>query len=247
MSFSFRPDGSPCDAAPHLWQQAPRGLTLILVAAIAGGLWLDAACGRAGQYLTDAGVIALFIWLCRRGGGAERRVLLLCLGISAAGEVVLSLGWGLYDYQFGNVPLYVPPGHALLMTLGLLVAPCLTPRLVLALAGAGAAWAVQVWLQAGDEFGALLMVFFAACLLCGRNRQLYAAMFVLALAMELYGTALGTWTWRALVPGLHLTQANPPFAAGAFYCLLDLLVLAAVRRRAGLLVPAPVAVRTDGG
>jgi hypothetical protein len=30
------------------------------------------------------------------------------------------------------------------------------------------------------------------------------------------------------VPGLGIGAANPPFAAGAFYALLDLLVLAAV-------------------
>jgi hypothetical protein len=53
-------------------------------------------------------------------------------------------------------------------------------------------------------------------------------MFTLALAMELYGTALGNWTWRPVVPGLGIGAANPPFAAGAFYALLDLLVLAAV-------------------
>jgi hypothetical protein len=31
-----------------------------------------------------------------------------------------------------------------------------------------------------------------------------------------------------VVPGLGVGAANPPFAAGAFYALLDLLVLAAV-------------------
>jgi hypothetical protein len=41
--------------------------------------------------------------------------------------------------------------------------------------------------------------------------QLYAAMFVLALAMELYGTWLGNWKWRALAPWLGLLggRSNP--------------------------------------
>jgi hypothetical protein len=47
--------------------------------------------------------------------------------------------------------------------------------------------------------------------------------------MELYGTALGNWSWRTIAPGTSLTAANPPFSAGAFYCLLDFLVLAALR------------------
>ena len=50
-------------------------------------------------------------------------------------------------------------------------------------------------------------------------------MFVLSLAMELYGTWIGNWTWSASVPWLGLTADNPPLAAGAFYCVLDLLVV----------------------
>ena len=55
-------------------------------------------------------------------------------------------------------------------------------------------------------------------------------MFVLALAMEIYGTWLGNWTWARDVPWLGLTAVNPPLAAGAFYCVLDLLVVATVAR-----------------
>jgi len=57
-------------------------------------------------------------------------------------------------------------------------------------------------------------------------RKLYATMFVLSLAMELYGTWIGNWRWSAQVPWLGLTADNPPIAAGAFYCVLDLLIVA---------------------
>jgi hypothetical protein len=77
---------------------------------------------------------------------------------------------------------------------------------------------------------ALLFTIFVLCLSFGRARKLYAVMFVLALAMELYGTALGNWRWSASVPWTHLTALNPPLAAGAFYSVLDLLVVATVSR-----------------
>jgi hypothetical protein len=76
----------------------------------------------------------------------------------------------------------------------------------------------------------LLFTLFLACLLFGGARRLYAVMFVLALAMEIYGTWLGNWTWTADVPWLGLTSINPPLAAGAFYSVLDLLVVATVSR-----------------
>ena len=60
-----------------------------------------------------------------------------------------------------------------------------------------------------------------------RQRRLYASTFVLALALELYGTWLGNWSWAHEVPGMPLVTTNPPGAAGAFYCALDALVLLA--------------------
>jgi len=56
-------------------------------------------------------------------------------------------------------------------------------------------------------------------------------MFVLSLAMEVYGTRLGNWTWALEAPRLGFTTINPPLAAGAFYCMLDMLVVATVAAR----------------
>jgi hypothetical protein len=53
-------------------------------------------------------------------------------------------------------------------------------------------------------------------------------MFILSLVLELYGTWLGNWVWSYQVPWLALTGANPPIGAGAFYCVLDLLVVSTV-------------------
>jgi hypothetical protein len=79
-----------------------------------------------------------------------------------------------------------------------------------------------------DTLGPLLFALFLACLWLSPSRRLYATMFVLSLAMELYGTWLGNWAWSAHVPWLGLTAANPPIAAGAVYCVLDLLVVSTV-------------------
>jgi hypothetical protein len=49
--------------------------------------------------------------------------------------------------------------------------------------------------------------------------------------MEVYGTWLGNWTWAPVAPWLGFTTINPPLAAGAFYCMLDMLVVATVAAR----------------
>ena len=58
-------------------------------------------------------------------------------------------------------------------------------------------------------------------------------MLVVALLAELYGTWLGSWTWHHNVPYIGLSSNNPPLAAGAFYCVLDVLVALTARALRG--------------
>ncbi|MEO8102027.1 MAG: hypothetical protein ABI790_05845 [Betaproteobacteria bacterium] len=221
----------PTDAPMHvrIWRHAPRTVPLNIIAVITGGLALDISFGWPGQIAAIAWTFAVFTWLYRLGGGEEKRVLIVCTVIAGVGEVFLSLVWGLYDYQFLNVPLFVPPGHALLMTLGLVFARRL-PAAGMWLISLGAlAWAAYAWIAGFDRFGVVLFGIYAFCMITSGARSLYATMFVVALTMELYGTALGNWAWRPVAPWVQLTSANPPFSAGAFYCMLDLLVLGAMR------------------
>lgn len=213
----------------HLSPRRQAWLAFHIVVLIIGGLTLDRAWGWTGQHAATVWTLAVLAWVWRIGTALERKTLILCITIAGAGEAVLSLGWGLYDYQFGNLPWFVPPGHALLMTLGLLVAPSLKPSAVFVVTLPALAYGVWAAAAGFDRFGVVLLLAYLACVCLGPSKRLYAAMFALALAMELFGTALGNWAWRPMAPGLGLTQTNPPFSAGAFYCVLDLLVLAALR------------------
>lgn len=215
-----------------LWQHLTAGMRWLvatqIIAVIVGGLALDSWLGWPGQIAAIGWTFGVFAWLFLLGRTLERRVLILCTAIAGMGEVVLSLVWGIYDYQFGNVPLFVPPGHALLMTLGLLIAAQHPPRAAWWVLAVASLWAAYAWVIDIDRFGVVLFAVYVGCVMWGRSRPLYASMFVIALVMEYYGTALGNWLWLPRTPGLGLSAANPPFSAGALYCLLDLLVLAAL-------------------
>ena len=212
-----------------LWQQRPRWAEAQIVAVILGGLALDKVLGWNGQLLADVWALGIFGWLWFHGGSLERRVMLACLVISGLGEGFLSLIWGLYDYQFHNIPIFVPPGHALLMTLGLMVLRRVPAWFVWAVPTIAAPWALAGIWMGWDTAGGLLFLLLAICMAVSRARALYAVMFVLALLMELYGTWLGNWAWNPQVPWLGLTTTNPPLHAGAFDCALDLLVLGWLR------------------
>jgi hypothetical protein len=211
-----------------LWQSTPRHAEWQLLAVIAGGLAIDAILGRSGQIIANVWTMAVFGWLLLSGEYVERCVLLSCLSIATVGEVTFSLVWGLYDYQFHNIPVFVPPGHALLMTLGILCARRVSNWIVWLVPLATAPYVAVGWWQGWDTAGILMFLLFSICITFSRAKRLYATMFLLSLLMEIYGTWLGNWTWRLVVPGTHLTTPNPPICAGAFYCVLDLLVLSAL-------------------
>ena len=209
-------------------------MNALIVATIAGGLFVDQNAPVWGQAAVNLAAWAVFAQLWRRTDAAQRPALLACLLYATAGEVFLSLAWGLYEYRLGNIPLFVPPGHVLLFFLGTQLAQKL---------GDGHEWWIAtaalplvLWFawSGRDTFGPLLFAMFVACMALSPSRKLYATMFVLSLAMELYGTWLGNWTWSGRVPWLGLATLNPPLAAGAFYCVLDLLVVTTVARPAGL-------------
>ena len=209
--------------------QLPRGAVPAIVATFAGGLWLDHAFGIGGQVVASVWAWAVFLWLLGRVDRITRGAMLLCVSIATFGEMVLSLGWGLYIYRFENVPPFVPPGHVLLFLLGLRLAQRLPRQAVPGIAAAAVGYGVLALFTGRDTTSTVLALLLMLCLAVGRNRRLYVSVFMLALALELYGTALGSWRWEPAVPGLPLASANPPLCAGTFYCALDLLIALGLR------------------
>jgi hypothetical protein len=202
----------------------------VVIGIIACGLLADQKIDFWGQTLTNASVWALLLYWLRRANARTQLALTACVIYATAGEIFLSLVWGIYDYRLGTVPLFVPPGHALLFTLGGIVAARAPAWIVWCVPLAAAPFVGFLLLSGAGTLDALLYAMFLICLWFGRARKLYAVMFVLSLIMEVYGTALGTWSWSTAVPWVGLTTPNPPLAAGTFYCVLDMLVVTTVSR-----------------
>jgi xanthosine utilization system XapX-like protein len=215
---------------------------LLIVATLMLGLAADIGSGFLGQATIGAAFWGVLFYLLGRLEREERAVLMLCLLIATTGEMALSLGWGLYVYRLGNIPLFVPPGHALMLLLGMWLARRVPAAAALAVMGCAAAYTLVAAVAGADTLGVLLFIAFAAAFAMRSQRRLYAATFVLALGLELYGTWLGNWRWAREVPGVALVTTNPPGASGAFYSVLDALVAATaslIARRPGARKTAP--------
>ena len=202
----------------------------LICAVIILGLAFDQWVPFWGQTLTSASVWALLLYWIHRAGTEQRLTLIVCVIYATLGECVLSLVWGLYDYRLGNIPAFVPPGHALLFMLGSMITVYVRDWITWFVPLAATPFVIFLAVIGVDTFALVMFALLLLCMAFSRARKLYAVMFVLALAMEVYGTALGNWSWRLEVPWLGLSTINPPLTAGVFYCVLDLLVVTTVAR-----------------
>jgi hypothetical protein len=207
----------------------PSALQTVLLVAIpliiTLGLLVDQYAGPWGQPAVSLLAWVAYFVLLKSETPGLRLALVLCLVIATVGEVFLSLVWGLYAYRLHNIPLFVPPGHVLLFWFGLRTVGHIAPRVLDVAAAMSGLAMLFLALTARDLLSVPLWLMFAACWYFGPARRFYTWMFVLALAMEIYATIIGNWAWVHTVPIVGVPTTNPPLAAGAFYCMLDVIVL----------------------
>jgi hypothetical protein len=161
----------------------------------------------------------------------ERRVQALgVVAFATVGEVTGSLIWGVYHYRLHNLPLFVPPAHGIVYLTGLALARALhahTRALVIAAATIAATWGLLglTVLPHRDVAGAVGVPLLLLFLWRSRFRAIYAGVFLIVAALELYGTAIGTWHWSRELPGLGIPDGNPPSGVASGYVWFDVMAL----------------------
>ncbi len=185
--------------------------------------------GLARQGLLALAMLSFLAIFIRRSPVPSRQILIAII-IATIGEVVLSLGWGLYSYRHFLIPLYVPAGHGLFYALAAETShqPALLRR---------ESWITYFVLLSGTLVACFTLAFrddlwgFGLWLLAGmlliraHNRLMISACILYTILLEWAGTAIGNWQWMSTVPLVGLSSANPPSGVGIFYVILDLLVV----------------------
>jgi hypothetical protein len=208
------------------------GYIAIMAVWIPSALYADAHFDRWAQT-----AVTVITWLLLAAvfvavDGHERRQLVVVVLVATAFEITFSIIWGLYVYRFGNLPMYVPPGHGLIYLLAVRISQIgpvhasrrVTSGLVTVAVCSWVAWALVVP-DHPDVVGLCLLPSLLYCLWFARRWHVYAGAFVATTILEIVGTQFGNWRWADAVPGLGIPQGNPPSAIAAGYCLLDAIVL----------------------
>jgi len=147
---------------------------------------------------------------------------------ATVGEVTGSLIWGVYHYRLHNLPLFIPPAHGLVYLSGLALASLVQPRRLVVAAAVGAiGWGLAglTVLPRLDVAGAIGVPLLCLFLWRSRSRAIYAGVFLVVGALELYGTSIGTWRWAAHLPGLGIPDGNPPSGVASGYVWFDVMAL----------------------
>ena len=193
----------------------------------ADSLWFSGE-DFSGQLLADGLAAVYFILLLWGLDAEEKRMALIFVPFSALAEYIFSSVFGVYTYRLEAVPIYVPLGHAILFSTGLMLAklPVIMnqPRIqsiLLSLQGLLFAGVIFFW---QDFFSAVLGTFFGLVLWWRDCRLVYPIMGFLVLYIELLGTGFGCWVWQENAFHLFHTT-NPPFGAFVFYVFGDIAVL----------------------
>ena len=183
-----------------------------------------------GQSIANIFMLIVFIFLILKGTRRVKELMLYALIIGTVGEYLFSLGFEMYTYRLMNVPIYVPPGHAIIY----IVTYYFTRKA-----------SIQ---QSKDKiellFKFFIIVYSSAFLLLGKDifgfvlsiliiwllrnkpkeRLFYFTMYIVVAFLEIIGTSYGCWKWPSTafdsIP--FLKSANPPSGISFFYFGLDL-------------------------
>jgi hypothetical protein len=208
-----------------------------VVAIIVGFLALDQLAGARDQLLIGAATWVALLAACVPLTPEGRARVLIVVIVATCAEILGSIVIGAYEYRLGNLPAFVPPGHGLVYLAGLRISRCEPVRrhrraflgVVIAIV---AAWGLAGLALVGraDVLGAVCAALLIYVLAGGRAPTLYAGVFIMVALLELYGTAIGSWTWAGAVPGTPVPSGNPPSGIAGVYVLFDIAAIALAPR-----------------
>jgi hypothetical protein len=222
----------------------PRWYAAAGPAYLAALLAVDTQVALRGQLVLGALTWLVLLAALRPLAPLARAQALAVVAFATLGEVTGSLLWGVYTYRLHNLPTFIPPAHGLVYLSGIALASLVRTRLLVALAVVGAAgWGLAgvTVLPRLDVAGAVGVPLLCLFLWRSRFRALYAGVFLVVAALELYGTSIGTWRWATALPGLGIPDGNPPSGVASGYVWFDvmaLLVAPALVAAGRMIVPA---------
>jgi hypothetical protein len=212
------------------WWQHDLAVAAAVLVWIPGVLLLDRGASLLRQDLLGVGTWVLLLALLRPETALARAQTAVVVVFATVVEYTCSPLLQVYVYRLHNVPAFVPPGHGLVYLAAYTIGRSRLVRryarqAVLAtvvLGGLYALWGLSPLAPRLDVLGAFWFCCLLGFLRWGQSRLLYVGAFLVVTYLELMGTGLGTWAWKAYDPTGIVAMGNPPSGAAGGYGWFDL-------------------------
>lgn len=206
------------------------GLFFVAVAA----LYLDsvqlAKHFEYNQIVINVFMLMGFFWMYFRAEKRVRELMIYGVFLGLIGEYFFSVYLGMYTYRLGNVPLYVPLGHAAIYARVYMFSKAPAVRkhhkeleklmyIFISL------FALGYLCFLNDVFGFIMtLCVFALLIKRPKDRMFFLTMYIIVAGLEIGGPAYGAWKWPDTAFGVFdfLPSNNAPSGISLFYFLLDI-------------------------
>jgi hypothetical protein len=215
----------------------------VLFLFIGFGLFLDSSymvelTENAQLYANISMCIGFVIAFCQVNKRVKEQMIYAVI-VAVIGEYLFSIVLGMYTYRLGNVPHYVPLGHALVYVGVLYFSKASSilknkNKLESIFTLFIIVYATVFLIFKNDVFGFVMTI--ATLLILRkkpRERLFYLTMYITVAYLEIVGTNYLCWKWPATAWGIFefLPSHNPPTGISLFYFLLDLGTLWFYKKR----------------
>jgi hypothetical protein len=183
-----------------------------------------------GQVIANILLLITFFIFYFKGTTRVKELMVYAILIGILGECLFSLVFKMYTYRFENIPIYIPPGHAIIYIVTFYF--CRKPTVKLTKPKLEIIFPILIFLYsfaflifANDIFGFILTLLTLLILhYKPRERLFYYVMYLVVVVLELIGTNYQCWKWpsEAFDTFSLLKSANPPSGISFFYFGLDL-------------------------
>lgn len=207
------------------------------------GLFLDSfymvKITKNAQFYANTLMLIVFAITIYKVNKRLKEQMIAAVLIGFFGEYLFSVFLGMYTYRLGNVPLYIPFGHAFVYIAVLCFSKAASikkhhSKLEKFFTIFILIYASMFLIFGNDVFGFVMTI---ATLLILRKkpkeRLFYLTMYISVAVLEITGTSYQCWWWPSTAWGVFdfLPSYNPPSGISLFYFLLDLGTLWMYKQR----------------
>jgi hypothetical protein len=182
-----------------------------------------------GRNIINIVAVIYYILIFSTSDSTLRKLMFIMVPLSYIGELIFSNLLGFYNYRTESIPMYVPFGHAIVYSSGVIYSQTSWSKknekvLKKIFFVCFSLLLLSVVILLNDQLSLIFGILFFLILKRKRWDNMYYFIAICVIFIELVGTYFRCWTWRPYIFNT-ISTANPPIGAIFLYAGGDILLI----------------------